>query len=768
MIFSTDFFRDEVRCGFYVPTAIKQAWAAELMVLGEIDRICRKYDIKYYAEWGTLLGAVRHGGFVPWDDDLDIGMLRKDYIRFREVAEKELPKEYVIHDYASKDDHWMFLSRVVSRNHVCFEKEHLNQYHNFPYMVAIDIFVSDYLYRDEEKEKERCDEILYILAVADLIVQKGIDDNLKEILNKLEIKYHTRLLGIGSTKELGVQLYRLAEKQMARVPEHEADSIGQIFPWVLKGRKGVAKEYYTKTVRLPFENMTIPVPADYCTITGKRYRNFLTIRKVWGGHGYPFFEGQRNALQAMADFKLPEFTFSPDMLAGKSEQPVDKSLKGIVQEYIGVLDELMNSLEENAAEDKRRESLDILPECQHLAVDLGTLIENVKGESNHNVREIVACIEAYCEVIYETHTLLTDIDNVLDDREYADRMTALQNAYDVMRRAIDERLLQKKVILFITTGSKQWKGFKNLCQSCIDDENNEVYGVLVPVVFKDCAGNAVFNNIEQPEDEDFFPREIEVRRWTDIDVSLLQPDIIYIQDPYDNANPCLTIPPQFYSNNLRNYTTSLIFVPAFYVNEFGEEDTNDVYNMKHYVTAPAVMYADHILLQSENTKKMYMEKLVEFAGEESHEIWDRKLKVAKLYDDITEVPAKTKEKKKVLNNKKTIVYCIGLNELAQKGMIAVDTIREKLEIFEENRTRHNLMVGMYPPDLNIWKNADGAVTQQITKLLEKYTKQEWCEICNIDYANMEDIAEESDAYYGSPSPLVLMFTEVGKPVMIAR
>lgn len=77
MDFSTDFYRDEVRCGFYVPTAIKQAWGAELTVLAEIDRICRKHNIKYYAEWGTLLGAIRHGGFIPWDDDMDIVMLRR-------------------------------------------------------------------------------------------------------------------------------------------------------------------------------------------------------------------------------------------------------------------------------------------------------------------------------------------------------------------------------------------------------------------------------------------------------------------------------------------------------------------------------------------------------------------------------------------------------------------------------------------------------------------------------------------------------------------
>ena len=113
---SVDFFRDEVRNGFYIPTAIKQGWAAALDVLSEIDTICKNHDITYFADWGTFLGAVRHGGFVPWDDDLDICMLRDDYLKFREVADRELPENYVIHDFERKEDHWLFLSRVVNNS----------------------------------------------------------------------------------------------------------------------------------------------------------------------------------------------------------------------------------------------------------------------------------------------------------------------------------------------------------------------------------------------------------------------------------------------------------------------------------------------------------------------------------------------------------------------------------------------------------------------------------------------------------------------------
>ena len=63
----------------------------QLGILEEIDRICRKHNISYWLDGGSLLGAVRHGGFIPWDDDIDIAMPQDDARRFAEVAPKELP-----------------------------------------------------------------------------------------------------------------------------------------------------------------------------------------------------------------------------------------------------------------------------------------------------------------------------------------------------------------------------------------------------------------------------------------------------------------------------------------------------------------------------------------------------------------------------------------------------------------------------------------------------------------------------------------------------
>lgn len=122
--------------------SLRKLQLIELEMLIEVDRICRKNGIRYTLTGGTLLGAVRHGGFIPWDDDADISMLRAEYERFRSVCEKELDHErFYFQDMKSTEGYRWGYAKLRRRGTV-FLRE--NQEH-MPYEqgVFIDIFPRD-------------------------------------------------------------------------------------------------------------------------------------------------------------------------------------------------------------------------------------------------------------------------------------------------------------------------------------------------------------------------------------------------------------------------------------------------------------------------------------------------------------------------------------------------------------------------------------------------------------------------------------------------
>ena len=78
-IIPTSFLNEEVRNDFLVDTARKKIWLIQIDMLFEVERICKKYDLTFFTIGGNLIGAVRHHGFIPWDDDIDIALKRSDY-----------------------------------------------------------------------------------------------------------------------------------------------------------------------------------------------------------------------------------------------------------------------------------------------------------------------------------------------------------------------------------------------------------------------------------------------------------------------------------------------------------------------------------------------------------------------------------------------------------------------------------------------------------------------------------------------------------------
>ncbi len=93
-------------------TTLRRAQMRMLDILIEVDKICKKHHITYWLDGGTLLGAVRHKGFIPWDDDLDIFILRKDYKHLRSVLQAELPSNLIFQDDSTEANYCMKIGKV--------------------------------------------------------------------------------------------------------------------------------------------------------------------------------------------------------------------------------------------------------------------------------------------------------------------------------------------------------------------------------------------------------------------------------------------------------------------------------------------------------------------------------------------------------------------------------------------------------------------------------------------------------------------------------
>lgn len=777
---SMDFFRDEVRNGFFIPTAVKQAWAAQLQVLDVIETICRKHDITYFADWGTILGTVRHGGYVPWDDDMDICMKREDYTRFKEAAKTELPKDFRIHDYEHQEDHWLFLSRVANSVHINFEPEHMKQFHNFPYIAGIDIFVLDYLYKDEQQEKQRCEEVKHIIAVADSIIAGEIAQPVKEAnLIQLEEKYHKTFNRKLDNRHIGIELYRLAEEQMARVPKEESDRMAQIFPWGLLGNRGQDREYYEKFVRLPFENTTMPVPADYHRILSGKYHDYFKIHKVWSGHDYPYFEGQRKNLQAVADFKLPEFTFDKAMLrqnAGKRDN--QDTMQNIAAEALSNIEKLHNaflaeiSRKTAGAEqaDSVAQLLDMLAQCQSVAIDLGNFIEQMKGEENLSAKACVAALEEYCEKIFNVYNNLSLVLG-REKEDFQKLCAALNRAFVQMKQTVESEIIYKKLVAFLPDNPKRWKEMQALYDYYTQQENTEACVIPLPLFTKNLYGGIVAGQDEYDKNDKRgeYPADLNIIAWHTVQMQSYEFAAIVIQNPYDAENPYLTVPPAYYAKQLQQYTDCLIYMMPQGVNDFTENDITDVYGLKYSLTMPGAMYADRILIESPAMKALFVNHLTAFAGEDTKEVWADKVMTISAFSGESAQTGQPVQNGQCGQTppKKKLLYCIGENEFYENAEMAINKVKERLNVMTQYPESLKVAVCLYPYDIAAWDICTGQEKDMLVQVLKEYRKNKGIELLTKNVFDINGI-DDMTAYYGSPSPLICRFVQQHKPAMVSE
>lgn len=276
-----DFFKEEVRLGYRIDKQSKEIWAIQLDLLAHLDRICKKYDIKFFADGGTVLGALRHKGFIPWDDDIDIVMLRSDYDRLLEVAPGELEKPYQLQ--CNKTDKYYVRGHAQLRNsETCMALPHEAFVAKFNQGVFLDIFVLDGYSEDDAKRKEQ----MTLLKKQSGRLYGMTTLNNKNNMNKNKLRYIARYVKRWVYANFGMY-GRMYDEYEAVAKRYEgSDYIGLLTFYkndedLLKFRR----EWYDKAVYMPFENTSIPVATGYDNVMKAYYGDdYMTPKNIPSFH----------------------------------------------------------------------------------------------------------------------------------------------------------------------------------------------------------------------------------------------------------------------------------------------------------------------------------------------------------------------------------------------------------------------------------------------------------------------------------------------------
>ena len=293
--FDEEYFEGEVREGFYVPSIMKRAWAAQLEILGQIDEICTRHNIQYFAAWGTLLGAIRHKGYIPWDDDLDIGMKRMDYERFIKIAATELPEGYEVKTCRNKVSWNSTFARVVNTEDLPLNPEVMEKHHGFPFMAGIDLFPFDYIPMDKNEEDTFLDLYRTVYGVAFEWEELSVEERAQR-LQEVELYCNFRLREDMPYRQ---QLWSLVDRLSAIYwdTEGEATELAIIYRLANEDHYRMPVSSYESLIRVPFENTTIPIPVGYEKILTAYYgEDYMQPKARMAGHDYPYFKKQKEIL----------------------------------------------------------------------------------------------------------------------------------------------------------------------------------------------------------------------------------------------------------------------------------------------------------------------------------------------------------------------------------------------------------------------------------------------------------------------------------------
>lgn len=408
--------------------------------------------------------------------------------------------------------------------------------------------------------------------------------------------------------------------------------------------------------------------------------------------------------------------------------------------------------------------IEMLIQCQEAAFLLGSFIETLDEQYIH----LVKVLEDYCENIYQMSEVLSNED-ICKSLYKKIKIQLLELNHEIQTSMPDD----KKEVVFLPYKASMWDSLESIWKKMSQDENVEVYVIPIPYFDKNSDGSFRKEYYEG----DLYPKYVPITKYEEYDFEQRKPDLIFIHNPYDECNMVTSVHPFFYAKNLRSFTEQLIYIPYFILEEINPKDKESINKIRDFCITPGVLYADKVIVQSEDMRQIYINVLTEISGDtkEIREYWEKKIdgsgspkvdKVLNTKKEELEIPNSWLSLIQKSNGdwKRIIFYNTSVGALLDSNEKMLRKIEDVFRIFERNKEEVTLLWRPHPLMESTLTSMRPQLWEQYKKLREQYIKEGWG--IYDDTPDLDRAIVLSDMYYGDSSSITTLCKKCNKKVMI--
>lgn len=278
------YFNPTTSNGYNTPDEMKKVWSVQLDLTKKFQEVCTRHGFRFWMDGGTLLGAVRHHGFIPWDDDIDLAMMRDDYDKLNKIASQEFTYPYFWQTTFTEDAFFCGHAQLRNVETSAIGKSELDK--DYCRGIAIDIFILD--------------------GVPENAVSYALHRLGTKIVNKATrfIIKHPNIFLSHKT------MFRLYEAMFRANKVSKSNQIGYI-SWKYRHHEVFCKSYYDDTIMLDFANLQLPAPILYKELLCHYYGNDYMMPKMAPNfHGQKYLNAEISYKQIVSELKNNPELFS--------------------------------------------------------------------------------------------------------------------------------------------------------------------------------------------------------------------------------------------------------------------------------------------------------------------------------------------------------------------------------------------------------------------------------------------------------------------------